>query len=67
MAGGGRESGQEGGGSGEVGFLHVWSGVAGKTGRVDRKEVHVGNGEGGFHRWNGWVDILFLSNDGSPS
>ena len=26
-----------------------------------------GNGEGGFHRWNAWVEILFPSNARSPS
>ena len=29
--------------------------MAGETGRVDRTERGIGEGE--FHRWNVWVDI----------
>ena len=44
---------------------HVWRGA----GRVDGEggQEGGGNGEGGFHRWNAWVEIFFLSNAGSLS
>ena len=43
--GGDGEGGQEGGGNGDVGFLHVWRGyVVEETGRVDRKGRQWGCG-----------------------
>ena len=45
--------------------FHTFGGRVAGTVRKDRKEG--GNGEGGFHRWNTWVNILFPSSAVSPS
>ena len=53
------------GAMGRGGFLHVWRWGAG--GDREGGQEGGGNGDGGFHRWNAWADILFASNAGSPS
>ena len=64
MVGGGREGGEA---IGRWDFYTFRCVGGGEMWRVDRKEGAGGNGEGAFHRWNAWVDILFPRNAGSPS